>query len=94
MKGNRRHCPALQPYRLCRSLEVTRQPVAQACFLFDGDTYRGIYTVKFRNAVYVLHAFKKKAKQGIATPKHDIELIKFRLRRAQEHWERQEEGKR
>lgn len=45
----------------------------------DGDTYRAVYTVKFKEAVYVLHAFQKKSKRGIATPKHDIDLIKRRL---------------
>ena len=58
---------------------------------FKGDTYRAVYTVKFRNAIYVLHAFQKKAKHGIATPKQDIELVKARLRRAQEHYEQQKE---
>lgn len=49
---------------------------------FDGDTYRAVYTVRFAEAVYVLHAFKKKSKRGIATPKGDIDLIKRRLRDA------------
>jgi phage-related protein len=49
---------------------------------FDGDTYRAVYTVRFREAVYVLHAFKKKSKQGIGTPKSDTELIRRRLRDA------------
>lgn len=47
---------------------------------FRGDTYRAVYTVRFANAVYVLHCFQKKSTQGIATPKHDIELIKSRLK--------------
>ena len=51
----------------------------------DGDTYRAVYTVKLAGIVYVLHAFQKKSKQGIATPKQDIDLIKERLKRAQEH---------
>ena len=50
---------------------------------FDGDTYRAVYTVQFFDAVYVLHAFQKKAKKGIATPRHEIELIKSRMRDAQ-----------
>jgi phage-related protein len=50
---------------------------------FDGDTYRAVYTVRFAEAVYVLHAFKKKSKRGIATPKGDIDLIKRRLRDAE-----------
>src|SRR5712692_74838 len=56
---------------------------------FAGDTYRAVYTVRFPTAVYVLHAFQKKARRGIATPKQDIELIRARLRRAQEHDKRQ-----
>lgn len=56
---------------------------------FDGDTYRAVYTVAFREAVYVLHAFKKKSKQGSKTPHADIELIRRRLRIASEdHAER------
>lgn len=42
----------------------------------DGDTYRAVYTVRFSGVVYVLHAFQKKSKKGIKTPKHDIEVIK------------------
>jgi phage-related protein len=51
----------------------------------DGDTYRAVYTVRFEYAVYALHAFKKKAKKGIATPKTDIALIERRLAAAAEH---------
>jgi phage-related protein len=54
---------------------------------FDGDTFRAVYTVKFEGIVYVLHAFQKKSKRGIATPKQDIELIEMRLKRAKEHYE-------
>jgi len=52
----------------------------------DGDTYRAVYTVKFAGAIYVLHAFQKKAKKGIATPPRDIALIKARLKQAHEHY--------
>jgi phage-related protein len=51
---------------------------------FDGDTYRTVYTVRYADAVYVLHAFQKKSKKGIATPKHDIDLIAGRLRMAEQ----------
>lgn len=54
---------------------------------FDTDTYRAVYTVKFEGVVYVLHAFQKKSKRGIATPKQDIELIEAWLKRAKEHYE-------
>lgn len=53
---------------------------------FDGDTYRAIYTVKFKGVVYVLHAFQKKSKHRIATSKQDIELIEARFKRAKEHY--------
>ena len=54
---------------------------------FDGDTYRAVYTVKFEEIIYVLHAFQKKSKRGIATPKKDIDLIEARLNRAKKHYE-------
>ena len=50
---------------------------------FDGDTYRAVYTVRFGEAVYVLHAFKKKSKHGIKTPQGDIDLVKRRLKDAE-----------
>jgi phage-related protein len=56
---------------------------------FDRSTYRAVYTVRFGDAVYVLHAFKKKSKQGIKTPQSDIELIRRRLKDAeQDHAQR------
>jgi phage-related protein len=51
---------------------------------FDKDTYRTVYTVRFGEAVYVLHAFKKKSKQGNKTPQSDIDLIKRRLKDAEQ----------
>lgn len=51
---------------------------------YRGDTYRAVYTVKFAEAVYVLHVFRKKATHGIATPRREIELIGERLKRALE----------
>jgi phage-related protein len=50
---------------------------------FDGDSYRAVYTVRFGEAVYVLHAFKKKSKRGIKTPQGDIDLVKRRLKDAE-----------
>jgi phage-related protein len=46
---------------------------------YDGDTYRAVYTVRYREAVYVLHVFQKKAKRGIATPAKDLALVQRRL---------------
>lgn len=45
-----------------------------------GDTYRAVYTVRFREAIYVLHAFQKKSTRGIATPQREMDLIRLRLR--------------
>ncbi|WP_202395989.1 type II toxin-antitoxin system RelE/ParE family toxin [Stappia sediminis] len=50
------------------------------------DTYRSVYTVKFGDIVYVLHAFQKKSKSGISTPKKELDLIKARLRKAENHY--------
>jgi phage-related protein len=47
------------------------------------NTYRTVYTVQFAEVIYVLHAFQKKSKRGIATPQKDIDLIRRRLTEAQ-----------
>jgi phage-related protein len=57
------------------------------------DTYRAVYTVKFAELVYVLHAFQKKSKKGIATPKPEIDLIKRRLRVAEEDYKLRQAGR-
>jgi phage-related protein len=54
---------------------------------FDGDAFRAVYTVRFTGVVYVLHAFQKKSKSGIATPRRDMALIDQRLKRAQEDYD-------
>jgi phage-related protein len=51
---------------------------------FDTNTYRCVYTVKFEEAVYVLHSFQKKSTQGIKTPQRDIDIINTRLKDAEE----------
>ena len=62
---------------------------------YDGDTFRVVYTVRFAEELYVLHAFQKKSKKGIKTPQHDVELVEARLKMATElHAERaKQEGK-
>jgi phage-related protein len=49
---------------------------------YRGDTFRAVYTVRLGERVYVLHAFQKKAKRGIATPQLEVDLIKRRLKLA------------
>lgn len=58
----------------------------------DG-TYRAVYTVKFEESVYVLHVFQKKSKTGIKTDKQDIELVKQRLKVAQQKYLEAQEAK-
>jgi phage-related protein len=48
----------------------------------EDGTWRAVYTIRYAEAVYVLHAFQKKSKRGIATPKHELDLIKQRLAEA------------
>lgn len=51
----------------------------------QGGTYRAVYTVKFKAAVFVLHVFQKKSKSGIATPKPDLDIIRDRLKFAEQY---------
>jgi len=57
---------------------------------FDGDTFRAVYTVKFKGVVYVLHAFQKKSKKGSETPKAEIDLVQARLKVAKADYEREQ----
>ena len=75
--GKHRHAKPLKGFRGAGVLELVDD--------HDGDTYRAVYTVKLAGAVYVLHAFQKKSKAGIATPKHVMDLIQERLRQARQH---------
>lgn len=50
----------------------------------ENDTYRVVYTVRFSDAIVVIHSFQKKSKQGIKTPKQEIELVRDRLKRAED----------
>lgn len=51
---------------------------------WQGSTFRAVYTVRFASGIFVLHVFQKKAKKGIATPKADLDLIRERLKAAEE----------
>lgn len=53
---------------------------------FDGSTFRAVYTVRFADVIYVLHAFQKKSKKGIETPRSDVDLIKQRLKLAEQDY--------
>lgn len=58
-----------------------------------GDTYRAVYTVRFTEAMYVLHVFKKKSKSGIKTPLPDIRKVASRMKEAESHYEKNFKGK-
>ncbi len=56
-----------------------------------GDAWRAVYTVRFQDAIYVLHVFQKKSTKGIATPAREIELVRRRLAEAEkDHRERRD----
>ncbi len=63
---------------------------------YNRGTYRAVYTVNFPGVVYVLHVFQKKSKRGIATPRHDIDLVRSRYQLARDHYRtlEQQEGDR
>jgi phage-related protein len=56
-----------------------------------GNAWRAVYTVRFQDAIYVLHAFKKKSTKGIATPAREIELIKRRLAEAERDYRKRQD---
>jgi phage-related protein len=73
--GKHRSAKPLKGFKSAGVLEVVED--------FDGDTFRAVYTVRFKSAVYVLHCFQKKSKRGAGTPKTDIDLIIERLHAAE-----------
>lgn len=70
------HAKPLKGFRGAALLEIVEE---------DGNgTYRTMYTVQFEEAVYVLHAFQKKSKCGIKTPKQEMDLVESRLKWAEQ----------
>ena len=72
-------------HRDAKALKGFGSGVLEVVARHDGDTFRAVYTVRFEAAVYVLHAFQKKARRGIATPKKELDLVRRRLRVAEQH---------
>jgi len=69
----------------CQTLaRLRRHGVLEIVEDHDGDTYRAVHTVHFAETVYVLHAFQKKATHGIATLRHEVDLISTRLAAARD----------
>jgi phage-related protein len=74
--GKHRDTKTLSGFGGARVVEVVKD--------FRGDTFRAVYTLRYAGAVYVLHVFQKKSKTGRETPRRDIELIRKRLREAEQ----------
>ena len=71
----------------CKILSKAELPQLEKLGLIEngrGGTYRAVYRIKFREAVFVLHVFQKKSKHGIATPKPDLDIIRERLKIAEQ----------
>ena len=73
-------------HRDAKPLTGIGRGVLEVVSRFDGDTYRAVYTVRFPEAIYALHAFQKKSRTGIATPRFEIDLVKQRLGAAERHY--------
>ena len=73
-------------HRNAKPLKGFGSGVLEVVARHDGGTFRAVYTVRFETAVYVLHAFQKKARRGIATPKQELDLVRRRLRVAEQHY--------
>jgi len=58
--------------------------VFEIALAFRGDAFRMVYALQLADEIWVIHAFQKKSKQGIKTPKHEIDLIKDRLKKLKE----------
>ena len=72
-------------HRDSKSLVGIGSRVTEVITDVGGDTFRTIYTVQFRLAIYVLHVFHKKSKSGIAAPLAEINLVRSRLKAAEQH---------
>ena len=73
-------------HRDAKPLKGFGSGVLEVVSRYDSDTFRAVYTVRFEAAVYVLHAFQKKAKRGAATPKQELDLVRRRLTAAERHY--------
>lgn len=74
--------PSAKPMRGINAVEIVSD--------FDGDTFRGVYTTRIKEFIYVLHCFQKKSTIGTKTQKGDLNLITARLRDAEDHHKQRE----
>lgn len=87
---NGRTAPYAKPFRVGKGSGAGVMEIVED---FDTNTYRAVYTVRFKDVVYVLHCFQKKSKKGIETPRHDVELVEARLKWAEADYEARKEDK-
>ncbi|MSR19950.1 MAG: hypothetical protein EXR91_03095 [Gemmatimonadetes bacterium] len=66
---------------------VTGSGILEIVERHDGNAFRLVYTIRFRDAIYVLHAFQKKSRRGAKTPQHEIDLIRARYKSAEAHYQ-------
>lgn len=69
---------------LAKPMQGLGSGVFEIALPFRGDAYRVVYAVQFAGEIWVVHAFQKKSKQGIKTPKREMDLIRNRLKRLKE----------
>ena len=69
---------------IARPLHGLGSGVFEIALAFRGDAFRVVYALQLSDEIWVVHAFQKKSKQGIKTPKHEIDLVKDRLKRLKE----------
>jgi phage-related protein len=69
---------------IAKPMRGLRSGVFEIALAFRGDAFRVVYALQIADEIWVIHAFQKKSKQGIKTPKYEIDLIKDRLKRLKE----------
>jgi phage-related protein len=69
---------------IAKQMHGLRSGVFEIALSFRGDAFRVVYAVQIADEIWVVHAFQKKSKQGIKTPKHEIDLVKNRLKKLKE----------
>lgn len=69
---------------VAKPLQGLGSGVFEIALVFRGDAFRVVYAVQLADEIWVVHAFQKKSTQGIKTPKHEIDLVRDRLKRLKE----------
>jgi phage-related protein len=69
---------------IAKPLQGLGSGIFEIALAFRSDAFRVVYAVQLADEIWVIHAFQKKSKQGIKTPKHEIDLVKDRLKRLKE----------